>query len=246
MKWGVRMSHRGWRAALVLLLVVFTAGCTTRSQVRNASPDAGLVRSYAATFEKVQRAAQGALAEISLPVSEERWLDRHLWSILATPGVAVSVGRIVRIVVEDHPTDCRVWVLAQIKPDVVEEALAEELQGRIARLLGAESQPERPTPDAAGEREERYRSPLARCSELTSKACRDRGFVIVREDLSDAALRTIAAEKKPSRRLFAALYRQSPEVTRVVVEVRGGAPDENRDEASAVHEELLKELQRER
>ena len=239
--WGSCMSHRGWLAALVLL-----SGCSVRSQVRNAAPDAGLVRSYAATFDAVRRAAQAALTEISLSVSEERWLDARLWSVLALPGVHLPANRVVRIVVEDHPTDCRVWVLAQVRSDAVEEALSEELQGRIAKLLGHEAQPERPPPGAAGEREERYRSPLPRCSELLSKACRDRGFVIVREDAGDAALRTIAAEKKPSSRLFAALYRQSPEVTRVVVEVRGGAPEENRDDAAAVHQELLKELQPER
>jgi hypothetical protein len=154
----------------------------------------------------------------------------------------VSAGRVVRIIVEDHPTDCRVWVLAQVKPDVVEETLAEELQGRIARLLG-QSRPDRPATGGAGEKEEHYRSPLAKCRELTSKACRDRGFAILREDASGGGLWTISAEKKPSSRLFAALYRQSEDVTRVVVEVRGGTPDENREEASAVHEELRKELE---
>lgn len=239
--WGVCMSHRGWFAALVLL-----SGCSARSQVSNAAPDAGLVRSYAASFDKVQGASRAALAEISLPVSEERWLDRTRWSVLATPGVAVSIGRIVRIIVEDHPTDCRVWVLAQIKPDAVEEELAEELQGRIARLLGHESLPERPAAGGAGEKEDRYRSPLARCADLAAKACRDRGFAIVRVDPGDGAVRTIAAERRPSGRMFVALYRLSPEATRVVVEVRGGTPEENGEEASAVHRELLKELQPER
>ena len=65
----------------------------------------------------------------------------------------------------------------------------------------------------------------------------------LRFEQGDEALRTITAEKKPSRRLFAALYRQSESVTRVVVEVRGGAPEENLEDASAVHEALLKELE---
>jgi hypothetical protein len=235
------MSHRSLVAAAALLLV----GCSARSQVRNAPPGAGLVHSYASPFDQVQRAVRTVLEDVSLSVSEERWLDRRLWSVLATPGAGAAMGRIVRVVVEDHPTDCRVWVLAQIKSDVIEEQLQENLQGRIAKQLGAAS-PERPSPDAAGEKEERYRAPLARCGELTSKACRDLGFVVVREDRGDAALQTITAEKKGSRRLFAALYRQSPEVTRVVVEVRGGAAEENRDDASAVHQELRKELPVER
>lgn len=235
------MLHRAWFLGVLLL-----AGCSLRSQVRNAAPEAGLVRSYAASFDRIQSAARAALADLPLAVAEERWIDRRLWSVLATPGAAVAVGRAVRIVIEDHPTDCRVWVLAQVRTDAVEEALSEDLQGRIAKLLGHEAQPERPSPAAAGEREERYRSSLARCSELMSKACRDLGYSIVREDPGDGALRTIAAEKKPSSRLFAALYRQSPEVTRVVVEVRGGAPDENREGAAAVHQELLKALQPER
>jgi hypothetical protein len=221
-------------------------GCSTRAQVRDAAGDAGILRSYAGPFDQVRKAALTALAESSLPVSEEWWLDRTRWSVLAAPARSFAMQRVLRIVVEDHPTDCRVWTLVQNKPDVVDVAAAEELQVRIARALGVESRPERAPPAAAGEREERYRSPLGPCFERTARACRARGYVILREEDGDAALRTITAEKKPSCRLFAALYRHSESVTRVVVEVRGGAPGENQEEASGIHEDLLKELQTEK
>jgi hypothetical protein len=234
----------GWAAVAVGL--VLACGCSTRAQVRDAAADAGILRSYAGPFAQVRKAALASLAEASLPIAEEWWIDRTLWSVLAAPGGSLLGHRVARIVVEDHPTDCRVWTLVQNKPDVVDAAAAEELQDRIARALGLASRPERAPAGGAGEREERYRSPLGRCFDLTAQACRAGGYLILREEQADEALRTITAEKKPSRRLFAALYRQSESVTRVVVEVRGGAPEENLEDASAVHEALLKELQPEK
>jgi len=239
----MRRQKVAWAALAVWSTLA--SGCSTRAQVRDAAGDAGILRSYAGPFDKVRKAALAALAESSLPVSEEWWLDRTRWSVLAAPG-GLTMQRVTRIVVEDHPTDCRVWTLVQKKPDVVDEAASEELQVRIAKALGLESRTERPPAGVAGEREERYRSPIGPCSERTARACRTLGYVILREEDGDAALRTITAEKKPSRRLFAALYRSSESVTRVVVEVRGGAPDENQEDASGVHEELLKELQADR
>jgi len=225
-----------WAAIAVWLFLA--SGCSTRAQVRDASGEAGILRSYAGPFDTVRKAALTALAESSLPVAEEWWLDRTRWSVLAATGIS----RVARVVVEDHPTDCRVWTLVQNKPNVVDEAAAEDLQVRIAKALGLESRAERAPAAAARTREERYRSSLGRCSERTVQACRALGYVILREEDGDPALRTITAEKKPSRRLFAALYRHSDSVTRVVVEVRGGASEENQEEASGVHEELLKDL----
>lgn len=232
-----------WMA--VAALAASALGCSMRTQVRNAAGDAGMLRSYAAPFEKVRQAALAALAAEPVPISEEWWIDRSRWGVLAAPTGAISVQRVARIVVEDHPTDCRVWTLVQSKPDLVEEAAAEELHARIATSLGLESRAGRPPAAVASEKDRRYRAPLARCAELAARACRGRGYEIVRQDDGDAALRTISAEKKPSLRLFAALYRQSDGVTRVVVEARGGAPEENHVEVSAIHEELLKELQAE-
>ena len=227
--------------AAVAVLSAAAAGCSTRAQVRQAPGDAGILRSYAAPFEQVRRAANSALEAASLPPAEDWWIDRHRWSVLGAPAGSLPAKRAARIVVEDHPTDCRVWTLVQSKPDVVDEAAAEDLQVRIARALGLDPGAGRP-PVGAAAREERYRSPIARCSELTAKACRARGYAVVRHDDADAALRTIAAEKKPALRLFAALYRHSDSATRVVIEVRGGSPHENQDEAAALHEELLKDL----
>jgi hypothetical protein len=228
------------------MLAAFLGGCSTRTQVRNASAEAGVLQSHPAPFEKVQKAVLSVLSGVSLSVSEERWIDRSRWSVLATTGLGISPGRVARIVVEDHLSDCRVWILVQSQPDVSEDAVSEEFQGRIAKALGLEARPERPPLNASGEMEARYRSPLPRCAELTSKASRGCGYLILLEDSQDAALSTISAEKKPSHRLFAALYRQSDEVTRIVIEVRGGSPAENQAEASALHQELLKELQPER
>lgn len=240
------MMRRGIAGATIAAVTVLLGGCSARTKVRNADAEAGTLRSYAAPFERVRQSALAALASASLPVSEERWLDRTRWSALGAPTGGLPNARAARIVVEDHPTDCRVWTLVQSKPDVVDEAAAEELQSLIAKGLGAEPRAERPPAGAAGEREERYRSPIARCSELTTRACRARGYQILRQEEGDAALRTITAEKKPSRRLFAALYRNSESVTRIVVEVRGGTPDENREDAFGVHEDLQKELSPER
>jgi hypothetical protein len=230
----------------VAILASFVCGCTTRTQVRNAAAESGVLQSHAAPFEKVQKAVLAVLSRASLSVSEERWIDRSRWSVLATTALAISPGRVARIVVEDHSSDCRIWILVQSKADVTEDAVSEEFQGQIAKALGLEARPERPPPSAAGGVEALYRSPLPRGADLTSKACRECGFVILLQDSRDAALRTISAEKKPSHRLFAALYRQSDEVTRIVIEVRGGSPTENHAEASAVHQELLKELEPER
>jgi hypothetical protein len=231
---------------VVAILATSVSGCSTRTQVRNAAVEAGVLQSHAAPFEKVQKAVLSVLAGASLSVSEERWLDRSRWSILATTALAIPPGRVARIVVEDHSSDCRIWILVQSRPDVTEDTISEELQGQIARALGLEARPERAPLGAPGGVEARYLSPLARGAELTSKACRECGYVILLQDSQDPALRTISAEKKPSQRLFAALYRQSDEVTRIVIEVRGGSPTENHAEASAVHHELEKELEPER
>jgi hypothetical protein len=240
------MTRPGVAWVAVVAASALAWGCSARTQVRNADADAGMLRSYAARFEQVRQAALAALAASSLSVVEERWLDRTRWSALGAPSGGLPTPRAARIVVEDHPTDCRVWTLVQSKPDLIDEPAMEDLQARIARALGAEPRGDRAPAVAAAEREERYRSPIARCAELTARVCRGRGYEILREDQGDAALRTITAEKKPSRRLFAAHYRHSDAVTRVVVEVRGGTPEENREEAWAVHEELLKELPPER
>jgi hypothetical protein len=240
------MVRRGIAEAAIAAMAVLLAGCSARTQVRNAAADAGMLRSYAAPFEQVRQAAVAALTSASMPMSEERWLDRTRWSALGAPAGGLPAPRAARIVVEDHPTDCRVWTLVQSKPDVVDEAASEDLQSLVAKTLGAAPRAERPISAGAGEREERYRSAITRCSELTTRACRARGYQILRQEEGDAALRTITAEKKPSRRLFAALYRHSDSVTRVVVEVRGGTPDENREDAFGVHEELQKELPPER
>lgn len=239
------MVRRGIAGAAIAAVTVLLGGCSARTQVRNAAADAGTLRSYAAPFEQVRQAALAALTSASMPLSEERWLDRTRWSALGAPAGGLPT-RAARIVVEDHPTDCRVWTLVQSKADVVDDAAADELQKLIARTLGAETRAERPASGGAGEREERYRSPMPRCSELVARACRSRGYQIVRQEEGDAALRTITAVKKPALRLFAALYRHSDSVTRVVVEVRGGTPDENREDAFGVHEDLQKELPPER
>ncbi len=231
---------------VVAILVAFVSGCSTRTQVRNAAAESGVLQSHAAPFEKVQKAVLSVLSAASLSVSEERWIDRSRWSVLATTALGIPVGRVARIVVEDHSSDCRVWILVQSEPDVIEDEVSEAFQGQVAKALGLEARPERPLLGATGGVEERYRSPIPRCFELTSKACRERGYLTVLEDSRDAALCTISAEKKPSHRLFAALYRQSDEVTRVVVEVRGGSPTENHAEAWAVQQELGKELEPER
>ncbi|HEV3028112.1 MAG TPA: hypothetical protein VG457_11100 [Planctomycetota bacterium] len=238
-----RCGFPGRRWKLLGALAVFTCGCSARTQVRNASPESGVLQSHAAPFEKVQKAVLSVLSAASLPVIEERWIDRSRWSVLATTALRISDGRAARIIVEDHSSDCRVWVLVQSKPDVTDDAVSEAFQGRIAMALGLEARPEAPFRRVAGGVEERYRSPLSRCADLTSKACRDLGYGALLEDSSDALLRTISAEKPPSTRLFAALYRQSDEVTRIVVEVRGGLAAESYAEASAVHQELQKELQ---
>lgn len=190
------------------------------------------MRSYLGAFEDIQKAAQSAISETGLAVSEERWVDRRRWSILAA-----APGRAARIVVEDHPSECRVWVL-----DHRPSATQEELHDRIAEILGHERRPEPSPAVGSNEKEERYSSPLSACFDRVLLACRDRGYEVLRQDAADPALRTIAAEKPPALRLFVALYRVSEELTRVVVDVRGGSPDENKAEASAVHAELLKEL----
>jgi len=230
----------------VAVLAAFFCGCSTRTQVRNAAAESGVLQSHAAPFEKVQKAVLSVLSGASLSVSEERWIDRSRWSVLATTALGIPVGRVARIVVEDHSSDCRVWILVQSKPDVTDDGVSEGFQGQIAKALGLEARPERPLLSATGGVEGRYRSPLPRCVELTSRACQESGYLTVLEASRDAALRTISGEKKPSHRLFAALYRQSDEVTRIVIEVRGGSPTENHAEASAVLQEIGRELEPER
>jgi hypothetical protein len=191
----------------------------------------------------VRKAAQDVLAGASLTVSEERWIDRGRWSVMAAAGLSLPPRRMARIVVEDHPSDCRVWILVQSRPSETEEDVAEDFQGRIAGLLGLEARPpERLLLNDAGEMEVRYRSPLPRCAEATSKAVLDGGYDLLARDSKDEALHTISAEKKPSHRFFAALYRESDGVTRVVIEVRGGSFSENCCEMEAFRRQLQEEL----
>lgn len=204
------------RAAALALLILLT-GCAAR-RLRQAPAEAGVARSYLGSFESVQWAALAALADLEFAVYEERWIERGRWCVVGS-----APGRAARIVVEDHPVECRVWVIEQ--PD--------ELHERIGRILGQERRPEPATGEVAAEKEERCASPLALCFERIAAACRERGYRILRADASDPALRTLAAEK-PSARLFAALYRLDEERTRVVVDVRGGTREENEAEAAAL------------
>jgi hypothetical protein len=216
-----------WNARWVPLCLAM-AGCAHR-QLREAPPEEGVVRSYIGAFEEVQKAALDALCKLELPASERRWIDRGRWCALGRE--SRPFGRAARVVVEDHPVECRVWVLGP----------AEEIHAALARALGQEARAET-SRAPAGEREARYRASIDRCFERLARACRERGYAVLREDAEDPALKTLSAERKPAPRLFAALYRLNDEGTRVVVEVRGGAAEEIQAEAARVHADLLKEL----
>ena len=217
--------------AFLPLLALALGGCQLR-RLRDAAPEEGVVRSYLGSFEEVRRAALEALTELGLGTAEQRWIDRGRWSALGKePRV---MGRAARVVVEDHPTECRVWVLAGSEAD--------DLHGQIAKALGQTRSEAAPAPAAAGEKEGRYRASIDRCFERLAQACRERGYEVLRTDAADPALKTLAAEKKPAPRFFAALYRLDEERTRVVVEIRGGAAEEIQAEAAHFHADLSKDL----
>ena len=99
------MRRRIWPGALLLLAV----GCGLQSRVRRAPPDAGAERVHAGGVLEVVDAAERALDAAGFAVREQGWLDPGRRSLVA----GSSLGRAARVVVEDHPTDCRVWILVR-------------------------------------------------------------------------------------------------------------------------------------
>ena len=225
-------------AAALAIAAVTLCSCSTRAHVRGAPPEAGVLRTYHAPFETVRAAGRSAVAEASLSLLEEAWIDRGRWSVLAATSPTLST-RVVRIVVEDHPTDCRVWVFAERKPEVPDAPLAEELHSRIGAQLGVVARgPAAPGNDA----EERYPVPLDACARAAPRAVAAVGHRALQEGAVADGLVSFSSDGAGGGRLFVALYREADRVTRVVVEASGGTAEANRDAVRAFHEALRKEV----
>jgi hypothetical protein len=132
------------RHPLVLVLLcplVLQTGCATRSKVKNQPSDAGVAATYQAPFAKVKVAARDALAELDFAVREEGILDDHDWRIVASQGITSgTLGRIVRVILEDAGGRVVVRVLVESKLDTdstsaADGAIADSVHKRIAARL---------------------------------------------------------------------------------------------------------------
>jgi hypothetical protein len=214
------------------LLLVCVCGCA-QSAVRSAPADAGVAGLYLAPFDIVFGAALLSLRESNFAVSESR--DGRI----VAGGYSPSGDRLAaRVLLERAGDHCRVRVLVP-----GDDAAARAIHDRLAKRLDLPAPPP-PMPAAppGGDALERaYLSLLPICFDAALKVCRERDYRIVDEKRTGDHAGAISAEGKGFA-LSIQLHRRPDHRTRAIVQVRGRAPAENRDEAARLVEKLRDEL----
>jgi hypothetical protein len=102
-------------AMVALVASASLIGCRTVEGMRTAPVNEGVLRSYAADYYEVTRAAYEAVQSIGLTVDEVAQVDPATWRVIATAGVtAFSWGELVRVSVQRRPgMPVAVWVLTR-------------------------------------------------------------------------------------------------------------------------------------
>jgi len=199
--------------------------------VKNAPADAGVLGIYRAPSAAVRASAIEALREGNFAVAEDR-----PGRLLAT-GYAASGARLAaRVTFEDRGGECAVRVYVGNDAEA-----ARAIQERLARRLNLPAPPP-PLPAASGGGIERvYRSMLTVCFDGALRACRQRDYRLREEKRTGDHAGAIGGEGKAFT-VAIQMHRRSDNRTRVIIQVRGRSPAENRDEATALLEKLREEL----
>jgi len=210
------MRRKMWSAGLFLL----AAGCGLQARVRQAPAEEGAERVHPAGFRETFEAAERALDAAGFVRREQGWMGPDRRCLLA----GSALGRAARIVVEDHPTDCRVWILVKspFGDAASDDEAAHALHDGLARVLG---EGPRPPPQEAQERELLAHPGLEACAEAARQAAASAGFDVRPVDDIPGELRTMSGLREDGTRVFLALYRRPEGGTRLVAEVRGPAFD---------------------
>ena len=131
---------RATGAAAIAMLMALSA-CTTAEAVRDAPPDAGVVRSFDAPYDRVAAATLDALNRFNLPITDLEGKTDGLVIQLAKPQSAFSWGEVGRVIVEHRaapPIPVRVHWEKRSQMQITgtsQRAFAAEFYGEIERRL---------------------------------------------------------------------------------------------------------------
>lgn len=208
------MRRKMWVPGVLLL-----AGCGLQARLRQAPPDAGTERVHAGNFREVLEAVERTLEASGYARREPGWIAPGRRSILAS----TALGRAARVVVEEHPTDCRVWILARSAWDAGADGASEAaLHRELARMLGPRGLK---PPEEAVERERLSPLDPEASAAAAGRAALAAGFSVEGTDAVGGELRTLRGAREDGTRLFLALYRRPEGGTRLVADVRGPSTD---------------------
>jgi hypothetical protein len=134
------------RRLVLLASAALLPACATRSELRSMPSDAGIAKTYTATFDKAKLACRDALGELGFRIKEGEKdtgpVTETVYRVIGSQGISSgTVGRYARILIEDAQGTCVVRVLVQSKAESRENAqidplIAEDLHKRIAARLG--------------------------------------------------------------------------------------------------------------
>jgi hypothetical protein len=92
---------RKMMSLLIMVTLLLSIGCATTSIMRNASLDKGIPKTFAASFDRVLKAAREAVTQAGLQVEEVTQLDDQTWTIIGNKGMSGwTWGERVRVIVQ--------------------------------------------------------------------------------------------------------------------------------------------------
>jgi hypothetical protein len=113
---------------LAALLLTLTA-CATRKYMLSKPLDSGVKATYAATFDKVKRAAYDSLGDLNYGVKDEIWDNRdpNAFVINASQGLSTgSTGKYARIVIMKADSEQTVYIYVESKAATRSSAASDE------------------------------------------------------------------------------------------------------------------------
>ena len=93
---------RKMMSLLMMVTLLLSIGCATTGTMRNASLDECIPKTFAASFDRVLKAAQEAVTQAGLEVEEVTQLDDQTWIIIGNKGMSGwTWGERVRVTVQE-------------------------------------------------------------------------------------------------------------------------------------------------
>lgn len=143
---GFRTVRRGLTLSLILVL----AACANAATVQQAPADAGVMRSFDATYDQVRAAALGGLTLLRLqPSTQSETTEGHM-ILVARPPHGFSWGEVGRILIERSsapPTTVRVLYEKRLTVQFAgsQSAFARNLFAKMDEVLGTPGAGTKPT-----------------------------------------------------------------------------------------------------